>query len=101
VLNSLLKTRQNTKMFAEGAPEDFMKSLVATLGVDSQQAQNYQTNQEVIVKQIENRRLSDSGVSMDEEMANMVKFQHAYNASARMIQTMAEIYDTLINRLGV
>lgn len=101
VLNSLLKTRQNTKMFAEGAPEDFMKSLVATMGVDSQQAQNYQANQDVIVKQIGNRRLSDSGVSMDEEMANMVKFQHAYNASAKMIQTMSEIYDTLINKLGV
>ena len=101
VLNSLLKTRQNAKMFAEGAPEDFMKSLVATMGVDSQQAKNYQANQNVIVKQIENRRLSDSGVSMDEEMANMVKFQHAYNASAKMIQTMAEIYDTLINKLGV
>lgn len=101
VLNSLLKTRQNTKMFAEGAPEDFMKSLVASMGVDSQQAKNYQANQNVIMKQIENRRLSDSGVSMDEEMANMVKFQHAYNASAKMIQTMAEVYDTLINKLGV
>lgn len=101
VLNSLLKTRQNTKMFSEGAPEDFMKSLVANLGVDTQQALNYQGNQSVIVKQLENRRLSDSGVSMDEEMANMVKFQHAYNASAKLIQTMGEIYDTLINKLGV
>jgi len=34
-------------------------------------------------------------------MANMVKFQHAYNASAKMIQTMGEIYDTLINKLFV
>lgn len=101
VLNDLLDMRHNPDMFAEGAPEDFMKSLVATLGIDSQQAKNYEANQSVIVNQITNRRLSDSGVSMDEEMANMVKFQHAYNASAKMIQTMGEIYDTLINKLLV
>lgn len=99
VLNSLLDMRHNPDMFAEGAPEDFMKSLVASLGIDTQQAANYQSNQNVIVNQISSRRLSDSGVSMDEEMANMVKFQQAYNASAKMIQTMSEIYDTLINKL--
>ena len=101
VLNSILDMRHNPDMFAEGAPEDFMKSLIATMGIDAQQAERYETNQTVIVKQIQNRRLSDSGVSMDEEMANMVKFQHAYNASAKMIQTMGEIYDTLINKLFV
>lgn len=101
VLNSLLGMRHNPDMFSEGAPEDFMKSLVATLGIDSQQAKNYQANQQVIVTQITNRRLSDSGVSIDEEMTNLVKFQQAYNASAKMIQTMGEIYDTLINKLFV
>lgn len=100
-LNSLLEMRHNPDMFSEGAPEDFMKSLVATLGIDSQQAQNYQANQQVIVNQITNRRLSDSGVAIDEEMTNLVKFQQAYNASAMMIQTMGEIYDTLINKLFV
>lgn len=101
VLNKLLGFRRNTDMFSEGAPEDFMKSLVATLGIDSQQARNYSMNQKAVVNQIENRRLSNSGVSMDEEMANLVKFQHAYNAAAKMIQTMNEVYDTLINRLFV
>ena len=86
-------------MFAEGAPEDFMKSLVATLGIDTEQAYNYENNQRVVVDQIFNRRLSESGVSLDEEMANLVKFQHAYNAAAKMIQTMSEIYDTLVNKL--
>ena len=101
VLNGLLGFRHNPDMFSEGAPEDYMKSLVATLGIDSQQSKNYQANQQVIVTQITNRRLSDSGVSIDEEMTNLVKFQQAYNASAKMIQTMGEIYDTLINRLFV
>lgn len=100
-LNSILGMRHNADMFSEGAPEDFMKSLVATLGIDSQQAKNYQANQQVIVNQITNRRTSDSGVSIDEEMTNLIKFQQAYNASAKMIQTMGEIYDTLINKLFV
>lgn len=100
-LNALLTLRHDTHMFAEGGPEDFMKSLVTTLGIDSQQALRLSDNQQNIVNQITNRRLSDSGVSIDEEMANLVKFQHAYNASAKMISTMGEIYDTLINKLGV
>jgi len=101
VLNALLGFRRNTEMFSEGAPEDFMKSLVATLGIDRQQASNYSKNQKAVVNQIVNRRLSDSGVFIDEELTDLVKFQHAYNASAKMIQTMAEIYDTLINKLFV
>lgn len=100
-INAILSLRNNTHIFAEGAPEDFMKSLVSTLGVDSQEAKSISTNQDAIIKQLDNRRLSDSGVSIDEEMTNLVKYQHAYNASAKMIQTMSEIYDTLINRLGV
>lgn len=100
-LNELLKMRSNDEMFSEGAPEDFMKSLVATLGIDSQQATRYSANQSAVVTQISNRRTSVSGVSLDEEMTSMVKFQNAYNASAKMIQTMSEIYDTLINKLGV
>lgn len=51
--------------------------------------------------ELENMRQSVMGVNLDEEMANMVQFQHAYNASAKMINTMNEILDTIINRLGV
>ena len=46
------------------------------------------------------RRDQVSGVSMDEEMSNMLRFQHAYNASARVMTTMDEMLDTLINRMG-
>ena len=101
VLADLLEMRHDGRMFAEGTPEDFMKSLVATLGIDSQQSIRYSGNQGNLVKHIENRRLSDSGVSLNEEMADMVRYQHAYNASAKMIVTMTEVYDTLINRLGI
>lgn len=100
-INKLIEMRTNSHMFSEGAPEDFMKSIVTTLGIDSQQAIRIASNQEAIVEQIENRRSSDSGVSIDEEMSNLVKQQQAYSAAAQMVNTMAEIYDILINRVGM
>ena len=101
VLNQLLKIRSNDSLFDEGAPEDFMKSLVAGMGIDAQQANRFSSSQVAIVKQIDNRRMSVSGVELNEEMTNMVRFQQSYNAAAKMINTMSEVYDTLINKLGV
>ncbi|MBX4341144.1 hypothetical protein K4G93_23740, partial [Mycobacterium tuberculosis] len=45
------------------------------------------------------RRQSVSAVSLDEEMTNMIQFQHAYNASAKMISLQDEMLDTIINGL--
>ncbi|HHV59491.1 MAG TPA: flagellar hook-associated protein FlgK [Clostridiaceae bacterium] len=101
IIEQMLKMRSNTHMFSEGNPEDYMKSLIATLGVDSQQAVKYSDNQNSIIKMIQNRRMSVSGVSVDEEMANMIKFQHAYSAAAKIINTYMELYDILINRVGL
>lgn len=100
ILLSIIDFRHDSKLFNEGTPEDFIRSLISDLGIDCQQADRISLNQEAIVKQIDNRRNSNSGVSLDEEMANMVKFQHAYNAAARMIATLTQIYDILINRVA-
>ncbi len=101
ILKKLMGIRVNQSLFKEGAPEDFMKSLVAGMGIDAQQAETFANTQVALVKQVDNRRMSVSGVNLNEEMTNMVKFQQSYNAAARMIVTMGEIYDTLINKLGV
>jgi flagellar hook-associated protein 1 FlgK len=45
---------------------------------------------------MESYREEVSGVSLDEEMVNLVKFQNAYNAAAKMISTVDELLDTLI-----
>ncbi len=100
-INELIKMRHDIKMFAEGAVEDYMKSLVANLGIDAQYAMRIEKNQSVIVEQIENRRLSVSEVSLDEEISNMVKYMQAYNAAAKMISIMDEIYNVTINRMGM
>jgi len=45
--------------------------------------------------------MSVSSVSLDEEMSNMIQFQQAYNASARMVSVMDEMLDKIINGMGV
>ncbi|HYE83657.1 MAG TPA: flagellar hook-associated protein FlgK [Clostridia bacterium] len=99
----LIELRQSTTMFSsvKGTPDDYIKALLSALAVDSNQAKRMTTNSEALVSQTENRRLSESGVSLDEEMTNMVKFQQAYNASARLITTLDSILDTTVNRLGI
>ncbi|WZL73735.1 flagellar hook-associated protein FlgK [Clostridiaceae bacterium 35-E11] len=88
-------------MFDWGKPEDFMKSLISNLGVDTQQAQKMAKNQSVLLEHLENKRQSISGVSIDEEMSNMIRFQHSYNANARMITTIDEMIDVIVNRMGL
>jgi flagellar hook-associated protein 1 len=80
--------------------EDFYRNIIGQLGIDSQEAQRMQQNSNVIANQIENRRLSVSGVSLDEEMTNMIKFQQAYNAAARVVTVMDQCLDKVINGMG-
>jgi len=97
---NIAKVRHNQEMFEWGSPDDFMKSLISNLGVDAQEAYRVSSNQEVMLDSIINKRESISGVSLDEEMTNMIKFQKAYQASARMVNVFDEMLDLIVNRLG-
>lgn len=94
-------TRNNIKLYAWGSPADFVKSLVTNLGVDKQEATRVFNNQTIQVKQITISKDSYSGVSLDEEMAEMIRFQQAYNANARMLTVFDELIDTVINKMGL
>ena len=78
---------------------DYFESLVSDLGVTAQQATRYVENQKILIDNLEQRRQSKIGVSLDEEMANMIKFQHGYNAAAKYISTVNQMLDTLVNKL--
>ena len=80
---------------------DFYNSLVGKLGVEANEAESLTNNFELLVNQVDNSRQAVQGVSLDEEMANLVKFQHAYDAAARVITTMDEALDTVISNMGV
>ena len=75
-------------------------NLVARIGGESRAASLQQTTTQALRDSAEDRRQSVSGVSMDEEMTNMVRFQRGYQASARAMSTIDEMLDTLINRTG-
>lgn len=79
--------------------EDFYKNIISGLGVAAREAGNIAENQEVLAEAAETRRESLTGVSLDEEMANLIQFQHAFEASAKVISVMDELLDTVINGL--
>jgi flagellar hook-associated protein 1 FlgK len=79
---------------------DFYRYIIGQLGTDAKEAQRMTENSEMLVSQIENRRESVSGVSIDEEMSNLVRFQQAYNAAARYVSAVDEVLDKLINGTG-
>jgi len=75
-------------------------SMVGQLGIQSQEAARQTDNSDYLVEQVNSRRQSVSGVSLDEEMSNMLVFQHAYSAAARFMTTFDELLDKLINSTG-
>ncbi|MDQ0339900.1 flagellar hook-associated protein 1 FlgK [Caldalkalibacillus uzonensis] len=75
--------------------------MMGQLGVQTQEAQRQASNSQIILEAVDYRRQSVSGVSLDEEMVNLVQLQHAYNASARMVTAIDQMLETIINRMGV
>jgi flagellar hook-associated protein 1 FlgK len=80
---------------------DFYSGLVGKIGSSSGQAQEMAQNQQLVVDQIQQRVDETSGVSLDEEATNMIQYQHAYQAAARVITVMDEMLNTLINDTGL
>lgn len=82
------------------AAQGGFRALVSKLGAQSQTAMNTVANHESALLATDNRRQSVVGVSIDEEMANLIMFQHAYSAAARFVTTTDEMLDTIINRMA-
>jgi flagellar hook-associated protein 1 FlgK len=77
------------------------RAYIVGLGVDSQTTQQRADIQRMTTDQVDSARDGQSAVSVDEEMVNLVQFQHAYEASARVMTTIDQLLDTLINRTGM
>lgn len=77
--------------------EIYDSSLVGEIGTDAGNAVNRYEYNQVIVQQITTRRDSVAGVSLDEEMTNMIKFQQAFSAAARLITLTDEMLETVLN----
>lgn len=79
--------------------EGYFKDTIDKLGVQSQEAQRMVTNQDTLLSNFQNSKASISGVSLDEEMANLIQYQHAYQANAKVISTIDSLLDVVINGL--
>jgi len=81
-------------------PSAQWRQMTGTLGVQAQSLTTGKSVQDAVVSAAEDAVQSNAGVNLDEEMTNMMLFQRAYQASARVITTIDETMDTLINRTG-
>jgi flagellar hook-associated protein 1 FlgK len=83
-----------------GAVDQAYAAFVARIGTDTKQNLRTLENAKILVNAVEDRRQSVMGVSLDEEMANLMRFQRGYQASARTMTTLDEMLETLITRTG-
>jgi flagellar hook-associated protein 1 FlgK len=83
-----------------GAVDRAYASFVTRVGTEMNEASNGETNSQALLNAVEERRESTSGVSLDEEMTNLQRFQRGYEASARAMTALDEALDVLINRTG-
>jgi flagellar hook-associated protein 1 FlgK len=84
-----------------GVAEQSYAALVEQIGAGVQTAKDEQANLQTTVTAIDNQRQSVSGVSLDEEMTNLISFQRGYQASARTLTAMDSMLETLIEHTGV
>jgi flagellar hook-associated protein 1 FlgK len=81
--------------------DEYWREMVGRVGVVGAEVERSSTVGQLLVKELENRRDMVREVSLDEEVANLVRFQHAYAAAARLATVADEMLDVIVNRLGL
>ncbi len=82
-----------------GSIGGYFRELITENALDVSYAKSIYENQLIVKDNIENLRQSVSGVSLDEELTNMLKYQHAYNAAAKMINAIDKAFEALLSIL--
>lgn len=85
---------------SEGTTDDYFRALTADLGIRASNTERNYENEQTMTDNLQILRQSVSGVSMDEELADMIRFQQAYNAAARNMTVVDEMLDRVINSMG-
>ena len=100
-LERLVTVMNKDKLFRGASAGEFLTKVLGDIALNKSNSQTLEDTYLALENTIANQRLSDTGVDEDEEAANLVKFQNAYNLSSKMIQVLSEIYDRLILQTGV
>lgn len=98
-INSLLDFTESSKLFGTSNLEDYVSGLITNLGVDSEVAQRLGKTHSSMMTQLSNQRDSYSGVSLDEEATNLIKYQQMYKAASKVMSTFVDIYEVLVNSI--
>ncbi len=99
-MGDLADDRTALTTLGRNGPSAQWRDLTTLVGVRVQSLKNASTVQDAVVSAADAAVQSDSGVNIDEEMTNLLQYQRAYQASARLITTIDEMFDTLVNRTG-
>ncbi len=81
--------------------DDYFADSVTNVALKGEQAENNYNSHNAIMNDLRSLRDSISGVNIDEELADIIKFQHGYNAAAKFVTVWDSLLDTVINRLKV
>ena len=84
-----------------GSIQSFYEGVIGKMAVEGQQANRLEYTSQVLLNSVDYQRSSISGVSLDEEFSNLIQYQHAYAASARMVTVVDEMLDKIINGMGL
>ncbi|WP_243167852.1 flagellar hook-associated protein FlgK [Anaerocolumna cellulosilytica] len=79
--------------------KDYYVAFIGDLSIRGQQLESISVNQATMVDRIDSQRQQVIGVSSDEELTNLIKFQHAYNASSRFITVVDQMLEHILTRL--
>jgi flagellar hook-associated protein 1 FlgK len=81
--------------------DEYYQTLVGNIAIETNRANELVTTHDLIFTNLKNLKEETSGISTDEEAADLLKFQRSYQASARFVSVVSDLLDTLINRLGL
>lgn len=81
--------------------DEFYRSLITDIGLEGNKAANAADAQNLLIEQVEFKRQSLMAVSLDEEMSNLIRYEHSYNAAARIVNAIDEMLDIIVNKIGL
>lgn len=81
--------------------DEYYQTVILKVGSLGAESENISENQRKLVESSDNLRKSIMSVSIDEEVANMLKYKFAYGASARLLSVMDDMLESVVNRLGL
>ncbi len=101
VLDSILYGFSDDRMFTQGTPFQFLNSVSSSVAVDTLKTDMFIENMNYVVTSIDTQRQSISSVDTNEEAANLLVYRNGYNLSSKVMSTLNEMLNKLINETGL